>query len=91
LDTLQALVDRSLVRTDGERYWMLPILREYALERLEQTGELEELRRFHARWFVGLIHSEGLDAHASRTPALLGRVSAERENFRFSSRFGGER
>jgi predicted ATPase/DNA-binding SARP family transcriptional activator len=82
LDTLQALVDRSLVRTDGERYWMLPILREYALERLEQTGELEELRRFHARWFVGLIHSEGLDAHASRTPALLGRVSAERENFR---------
>jgi ATP/maltotriose-dependent transcriptional regulator MalT len=61
---------------------MLPIVREYALERLEQAGEAEELRRFHARWFVGLVHSEGLDAHAPRTPALLGRVSAERENFR---------
>jgi predicted ATPase/DNA-binding SARP family transcriptional activator len=82
LDTLQALVDRSLVRTDGERYWMLPILREYGLERLEQTGEAEDLRRSHARWFVGLIHTEGLDAHTPRTPALLGRVGAERENFR---------
>ena len=45
LDTLQALVDRSLLRTDGQRYWMLPTLREYALERLEQTGEAEGLRR----------------------------------------------
>ena len=29
LDTLHALVDRSLLRTDGTRYWMLPTLREY--------------------------------------------------------------
>ena len=29
LDTLHALVDRSLARTDGTRYWMLPTLREY--------------------------------------------------------------
>jgi len=82
LDTLHALVDRSLLRTDGQRYWMLPTLREYALERLEQTGESEELGRSHARWFVGLIHSEGLDAHAPFTPPLLNRVRAERENFR---------
>ena len=41
LDTLQALVDRSLVRSDAERYWMLQTIREYALERLEQTGEEE--------------------------------------------------
>ena len=30
LDTLQALVDRSLVRVNGGRYWMLQTLREYA-------------------------------------------------------------
>jgi predicted ATPase len=82
LDTLQRLVDRSLVRHDGERYWMLPTLREYALERLEQTGEAEELRRLHARWFVELAHSEGLDAHARATPSLHNRVRAELENFR---------
>jgi predicted ATPase/DNA-binding SARP family transcriptional activator len=82
LDTLHALVDRSLLRTDGQRYWMLPTLREYALQRLEQTGEVEDLRRLHARWFVELIHSEGLDAHAPFTPPLLNRVRAERESFR---------
>jgi len=82
LDTLQGLVDRSLVRHDGERYWMLPTLREYGLERLEHTGEATELRRSHARWFVELLHSEGLDAHAPATPSLHNRLRAELENFR---------
>ena len=89
-DTLHALVDRSLLRTNGKRYWMLPILREYALERLEQTGEAEDLRALHARWFVGLIHSEGLDAHAPPTPALLDRVRAEGENFRGALEWAAE-
>jgi predicted ATPase/DNA-binding SARP family transcriptional activator len=82
LDTLQGLVDRSLVRHDGERYWMLPTLREYALERLEQTGEAKELRRLHARWFVELVHSEGQDARAPAMPSLHNRVRDELENFR---------
>jgi predicted ATPase len=41
LDTLQALVDRSLVRSDGERYRMLQTLHEYALDRLEHSGEAD--------------------------------------------------
>ena len=90
LDTLEALVDRSLVRTNGERYWMLPTLREYGLERLEQAGQAEDLRRSHARWFVGFIHSEGLDAHAPPTPALLDCVRAERENFRAALEWAAE-
>ena len=89
-DTLHALVDRSLLRTNGKRYWMLPILREYALERLEQTGEAEDLRALHARWFIGLIHSEGLDAHAPPTPVLLDRVRAEGENFRGALEWAAE-
>ena len=63
LDTLQALVDRSLVRSDGERYWMLQILREYALERLRQAGESSEFRRRHHEWFAGLLDAEALDVH----------------------------
>jgi predicted ATPase/DNA-binding SARP family transcriptional activator len=90
LDTLQALVDRSLLRTDGQRYWMLPTLREYALERLRRSGEADELRALHAGWFVGFIHSEGLDAHVPWTPALLGRVRAERENFRGALEWAAE-
>ena len=90
LDTLQALVDRSLVRHDGERYWILPTLREYALERLEQTGEAKELRRLHARWFVELVQSERLDAHAPATPSLHHRVTAELENFRGALKWAAE-
>ena len=34
VDTLQSLVDKSLVRRTGERFWMLETIREYARERL---------------------------------------------------------
>ena len=47
-DTLQSLLDKSLVRKRdskvGPRYWMLETIREYAAERLEASGEAEELR-----------------------------------------------
>jgi class 3 adenylate cyclase/energy-coupling factor transporter ATP-binding protein EcfA2 len=36
LDTLQSLVEKSLLRFSDERYWMLETIREYAEERLEQ-------------------------------------------------------
>jgi predicted ATPase len=52
LETLQSLVEKSLVRHTGERYWMLETIREYALERLEESGEAEELRRLHAEFCV---------------------------------------
>ncbi len=38
LDTLQFLVDKSLVRHTTDRFWMLETVREYALERLEEFG-----------------------------------------------------
>jgi predicted ATPase/transcriptional regulator with XRE-family HTH domain len=58
LDGLSALVDQSLLqqRTEGEggepRYGMLHVIREYALEQLEASGEAEVLRRAHAACFV---------------------------------------
>ena len=35
LDVLQSLVDKSLLRHTGDRFWMLETIREYALDRLE--------------------------------------------------------
>ena len=49
LDTLHSLVDKSLVRHIGERYWMLETIREYAGERLRASGDLEVTERRHAR------------------------------------------
>ena len=72
-DTLQSLLDKSLVRKRetelGSRYWMLETIREYAAERLEESGEAQDLRRRHA---------EHLLAFAEETePYLLGRDSKE--------------
>jgi predicted ATPase/class 3 adenylate cyclase len=44
VDTLQSLVEKSLVRFSQERYWMLETVREYAAERLE-PGDVETVRR----------------------------------------------
>jgi predicted ATPase/class 3 adenylate cyclase len=57
-DTLQSLLDKSLLRrrdsTFGSRYWTLETIREYAAERLEDAGEATRLRRRHAEWCCSL-------------------------------------
>ena len=55
LDTLQSLVDKSLVRVrDGRRFWMLETIREYAAEQLEHWAVRDVPRRRHAEYFLAL-------------------------------------
>src|SRR3954452_6165008 len=55
LDTLQSLVDKSLVRHTDARFWMLETIREYALEKLEDSRAAgDALGRRHAEWFLAL-------------------------------------
>jgi predicted ATPase/class 3 adenylate cyclase len=54
IDTLQSLVDKSLLRLQGERFWMLETIREYAGQQLEQRGETELLGQRHAEYFLAL-------------------------------------
>jgi predicted ATPase/class 3 adenylate cyclase len=53
-DTLQSLLDKSLVRRRdteiGPRYWMLETIREYADERLQEEGKRLELQCRHSEW-----------------------------------------
>jgi predicted ATPase/class 3 adenylate cyclase len=81
LDTLQSLVDKSLVRHSSERYWMLQTIREYAVERLEASGEAEELRRRHAEWFLTL--AKEADRQLTDSPEeWLDRPEREHDNLR---------
>ncbi len=86
-DRLGSLLDKSLLRRrDGEagesRFWMLETIREYALERLDESGDADELRRRHATFFFELA-AAARDALRSRDQgAWLDRLSAEVENLR---------
>ena len=59
LDELEALVDNSLLRhvdsmDENPRFEMLDTIREYGRRILEDGGELAQLQRSHARYFLGL-------------------------------------
>jgi predicted ATPase/class 3 adenylate cyclase len=85
-ETLQALLDKSLVRRredDRERrYWMLETIREYALERLKESPEAEEIRRRHATHYVG----DPVDVEriwpSKEWPKLFGRLNRDLANVR---------
>jgi predicted ATPase len=82
LDTLQSLVDKSLVRVrEGNRFWMLETIREYAVEQLEESGEAERLRRRHAEHFLELAEeTEPLAREVDA--ATLDRLEEEADNLR---------
>jgi len=83
LDTLQSLVDKSLVRVRAEsgRFWMLETIREFAIEQLEASGETDEVRRRHADHFLALAEeAEPQVRHDSLE--WLDRLQAEHDNLR---------
>ena len=57
IDTLQSLIDKSLLRRQGERFWMLETIREYAAERLERLGEAVVLADRHADYFIAFAEA----------------------------------
>jgi non-specific serine/threonine protein kinase len=61
LDTLQSLVEKSLLRFTNERYWMLETIREYAEGKLAEAPDIAALRGRHAAWVFKLArHAEPL-------------------------------
>jgi predicted ATPase/class 3 adenylate cyclase len=82
IDTLEALVDKSLVRVrDGGRFWMLETIREFARERLAESGDEERVREQHAAHFLEL--GEESAPHTLRHDrAWSDRLEAELDNIR---------
>ena len=83
LDRLQSLVDKSLVRVrEGRRFWMLETIREFAAERLRESGDEHELRRRHAESFLALAESANLSAEAIDLGPRQELVLPEQDNLR---------
>ena len=87
LETLQSLVEKSLVRHTNERFWMLETIREFAWERLEGRREVESLARRHAAHYAAL--AERAEAELWKVEAALwgATLAAEHDNLRAALSF----
>ncbi len=54
LETLESLVDKSLVRRIDGRFWMLESIRAFAEERFVESHQSDAIRRRHADYFLEL-------------------------------------
>jgi len=84
---LRALVDKSLLEVreplDGERrFLMLETLRDYALEKLAESGEAEGARRAHAAYFLVLAEEGAVALGSGEDPEWFARFETEHDNFR---------
>ena len=83
-DTLQSLLDKSLVRkreSEAEpRYWMLETIREYAAEQLQDDGEAERIARRHLAYYVAVV--EDVDERRKVGDYEARWIEEERDNLR---------
>jgi predicted ATPase/class 3 adenylate cyclase len=90
LDTFEgiaSLVDKSLLRRDegrlGEpRFAMLETIREYACERLEDSGDADQVRRCHATHFLALAESADAGLRTAEHGSWMQRLGLEHDNLR---------
>jgi predicted ATPase/DNA-binding SARP family transcriptional activator len=83
LSTTASLLDESLLRRDDDgRLGMLETIREYALERLELSGEADEVRRRHADYFVRLAEAADRELTGPDQVGVHERLEREHDNFR---------
>ena len=82
LDVMQALVEKSLIRRSGDRFWMLQTIRDYALEQLSNRKESSRLRTRHLAYYLRLAEQSDARIHGPEQPHVLDRLEAEEDNLR---------
>jgi predicted ATPase len=87
LDGMASMVDKSLVQqvepAKGEsRFVMLETIREYALEKLEASGEEALTKRAHAAYCLVLAEEEAAEQSGAEGADWLERFGFEHDNFR---------
>jgi predicted ATPase len=86
LDGMGSLLDKSLVQQseheNGEsRFVMLETIREYALEKLQASGEENTTKRAHAAYCLVLAEEEAAEKSGSGNSKWLERFALEHNNF----------
>jgi predicted ATPase/DNA-binding CsgD family transcriptional regulator len=92
IDGVASLIDKSLLQqvgeVGGEPYLtMLETIREYGLEALEASGELEPLQQAHAGYYVALAERATLELRGPRQAEWFQRLEQEHDNLRTALRW----
>jgi len=82
LGLLANLVDKSLVtlEAEGERYQLLETVRQYAQERLDESGEGDSARSRHLDFFLALAEQASSQLVGPDQGAWLARLAGDAEN-----------
>jgi len=93
LDCAASLIDKSLLRRSGSadsaepRLRMLETIREYALERLKDSGEEPTACRQHAAYFLSFAELAAGELKGSSRTAWLNRLEDDHDNLRAALRW----
>lgn len=83
LPTLLALVSKSMLTRDSAgRYQIHELLRQYALEKLRDSGETDQTLARHLQFFVNLAEGADAQIRGGQQIPLLERLEAENDNLR---------
>ncbi len=84
LDSLSELIDQSLVTTEATgaapRNYLLETVRQYAQEKLMESGEIERLRARHCDFFLKLAERAEAHLHGAQQLEWIDKLEAEHEN-----------
>ncbi|MEO8289354.1 MAG: tetratricopeptide repeat protein [Chloroflexota bacterium] len=92
LEGLESLLNKSLLDQDSVevqdgaehemRFVMLASIREYALERLQASGEVEKLRTLHAQYYQALAEAAEMQLAGGELKLWLDRLNRDYDNIR---------
>jgi predicted ATPase/DNA-binding CsgD family transcriptional regulator len=96
LDGVASLMDKSLLqqteqKEEEPRLLMLETIREYGLEALAASGEMESTRRAHATYCLQLSEQAELELGGPQQAAWLERLEQEHDNLRAALQWSIER
>jgi predicted ATPase len=95
---LESLLNKNLIRllppevgrAMPPRFMMLETMREYALERLTESGHRDRLRARHAQYFLDLVERAAEDFRGPDEQARHRQLEAELDNLRAALRWSVE-
>ena len=87
IELLSHLIDKSLVAVEddaaeGRRYRLLETVRQYARDRLLESGEVEAVRDGHVVFFLQLAKRAQPELHRPEQGVWLNRLQVEHDNLR---------